>query len=84
MADGEQVLARLALPIAGLMSDQPIEQIRRGFDAVLAAAHALGSELHDPFMAMSFMALEVIPHLKLTDVGLVDVDQFEVVPLFVE
>lgn len=83
-ADGEQVLAQLALPIAGLMSDQPIEQIRRDFDQVLAAAHALGSELHDPFMAMSFMALEVIPHLKLTDVGLVDVDRFEVTPLFVE
>lgn len=84
VAHGEQVLARLALPIAGLMSDQPIEQTRRGFDAVLAAAHTLGSELHDPFMAMSFMALEVIPHLKLTDVGLVDVDRFEVVPLFVD
>lgn len=83
VADGDQVLAQLALPIAGLMSDQPIEQTRRGFDAVLAAAHALGSELHDPFMAMSFMALEVIPHLKLTDVGLVDVDRFEVTPLFV-
>jgi adenine deaminase len=84
VADGEQVLARLALPIAGLMSDQPIEQIRAGFDAVLAAAHALGSELHDPFMAMSFMALEVIPHLKLTDVGLVDVDKFQVVSLFLD
>ncbi len=84
VADGEQVLAQQALPIAGLMSDRPIEQIRREFDAVLAAAHALGSELHDPFMAMSFMALEVIPHLKLTDVGLVDVDQFEVVSLFAE
>jgi adenine deaminase len=84
VAHGDDVLARLALPIAGLMSDQPIEQIRRGFDDVLAAAHALGSELHDPFMAMSFMALEVIPHLKLTDVGLVDVDRFEVAPLFVE
>lgn len=83
-AHGKQVLAQLALPIAGLMSDQPIEQIRRDFDQVLAAAHALGSELHDPFMAISFMALEVIPHLKLTDVGLVDVDKFEVVPLFVD
>jgi adenine deaminase len=84
VAHGEEVLARLALPIAGLMSDQPIEQIRREFDAVLAASHALGSELHDPFMAMSFMALEVIPHLKLTDVGLVDVDRFEVVSLFLD
>ncbi|MEI2690250.1 MAG: adenine deaminase C-terminal domain-containing protein [Anaerolineae bacterium] len=84
VAHGDQILARLALPIAGLMSGEPIEQIRRGFEAVLAAAHALGSELHDPFMAMSFMALEVIPHLKLTDLGLVDVDRFEVVPLFVD
>jgi adenine deaminase len=84
VAHGDQVLAQLALPIGGLMSDQPIKQIRRGFDNVLAAAHTLGSELHDPFMAMSFMALEVIPHLKLTDVGLVDVDRFELVPLFVE
>jgi adenine deaminase len=84
VAHGDTILARLALPIAGLMSDEPIEQIRHGFDQVLAAAHALGSELHDPFMAMSFMALEVIPHLKLTDVGLVDVDQFEMVPLFVD
>jgi adenine deaminase len=84
VAQGDQILARLALPIAGLMSSQPIDQIRREFDAVLAAAHALGSELHDPFMAMSFMALEVIPHLKLTDMGLVDVDRFELVPLFVD
>lgn len=84
VADGERVLAALPLPIAGLMSDQPIEQVRRGFDAVLAAAHSLGSSLHDPFMAISFMALEVIPHLKLTDHGLVDVDRFEMVGLFVE
>jgi adenine deaminase len=83
-ADGDRVLAQLALPIAGLMSDQPIEQIRQGFDDVLAAAHALGSELHDPFMAMSFMALEVIPSLKLTDKGLVDVDRFELVDLWVD
>ncbi len=84
VAHGDNILARLALPIAGLMSDEPVEQIRRNFDQVLAAAHALGSELHDPFMAMSFMALEVIPHLKLTDLGLVDVDRFEIVPLFVD
>ncbi|MER2599932.1 MAG: adenine deaminase [Caldilineales bacterium] len=83
VAHGQAVLAQLALPIAGLMSQQPIEQIRHDFDAVLAAAHQLGSTLHDPFMAMSFMALEVIPHLKLTDQGLVDVDRFELVELFV-
>ncbi|MCS6844948.1 MAG: adenine deaminase [Caldilineales bacterium] len=83
-AEGDQVLAQLALPIAGLMSDQPIGEVRRDFDRLLEAAHALGSPLHDPFMAMSFMALEVIPHLKLTDLGLVDVDRFEIVPLFVD
>jgi adenine deaminase len=82
--DGENVLARLPLPIGGLMSDQPIEDVRQSMDALLEASRLLGSELHDPFMAMSFMALEVIPSLKLTDVGLVDVDRFEVVPLFVE
>ncbi|MFZ1770620.1 MAG: adenine deaminase C-terminal domain-containing protein, partial [Caldilinea sp.] len=67
-----------------LMSDRPIAEVRRGYDALIAAAQALGSPLHDPFMAMSFMALEVIPKLKLTDQGLVDVEQFQIVPLFVE
>jgi adenine deaminase len=83
-ADGERVLARLPLPVAGLMSDQPIERVRQDFDRLLDAAHYLGSPLHDPFMAISFSALEVIPHLKLTDLGLVDVDRFELVPLFVD
>lgn len=82
VVDGSEVLAALPLPVAGLMSDRPIEEVREGVDRLLAAAHALGSPLHDPFMAMSFMALEVIPSLKLTDVGLVDVDQFKVVDLF--
>lgn len=81
--DGEQMLASLPLPIAGLMSDQPIETVRRCMDDLIRAAHELGSPLHDPFMAMSFMALEVIPSLKLTDIGLVDVDQFKQVELFV-
>lgn len=81
--DGENVLASLPLPIGGLMSDQPVEAVRAAMDTLLEASRTLGSELHDPFMAMSFMALEVIPSLKLTDVGLVDVEQFEVVDLFV-
>lgn len=80
--DGEQVLARLPLPVAGLMSEQPIEQMRREYDALIAAAQQMGSAMQDPFMAMSFMALEVIPKLKLTDVGLVDVEQFKVIDLF--
>jgi adenine deaminase len=82
VAEGK-VLARLPLPIAGLMSDRPIEEVRAAYDALLAAARSLGSTMHDPFMAMSFMALEVIPSLKLTDQGLVDVERFCLVDLFV-
>ncbi|HEY9422360.1 MAG TPA: adenine deaminase [Thermoanaerobaculia bacterium] len=82
-AEGETVLGLLPLPIAGLMSDRPIEEVRDGMRALLAAAHGLGATLRDPYMAMSFLALEVIPALKLTDLGLVDVERFEIVPLFV-
>jgi adenine deaminase len=82
--DGEVILSRLPLPIAGLMSDQPIETVRTQMDSLLRASAQLGSPLHDPYMAMSFLALPVIPALKITDLGLVDVDKFEIVPLFVE
>jgi adenine deaminase len=82
-ADGDAILASLPLPVAGLMSDRPIQEVRQGMDGLLSAARQLGSPLHDPFMAMSFMALEVIPRLKLTDQGLVDVEQFAMVDLFV-
>jgi adenine deaminase len=84
VADGETVLALLPLPIAGLMSDLPIEEVRRRCEDLSAHARRLGSTLPDPFMATSFLALEVIPSLKLTDQGLVDVDKFEIVPLFVD
>lgn len=80
---GGEVQAALALPVGGLMSERPIAEVRASYDALRAAAAALGSPLHDPFMAMSFMALEVIPKLKLTDRGLVDVEQFAPVSLFV-
>ena len=82
-ARGDTVLAELPLPIAGLMIDEPIGTVRVKLDGVLKAARHLGAELHDPFMAMSFLALEVIPSLKLTDQGLVDVDLFERVSLWV-
>ncbi len=84
VADGIRILARLPLPVAGLMSNKPITEVRRVLDDVIGAARSLGSELHDPFMALSFLGLEVIPHLKLTDQGLVDVDQFKIVPLWVD
>ncbi len=79
-----QVLRALPLPVGGLMSEGPIETIRDGLDALLEAARALGSSLHDPFMAMSFLGLEVIPSLKITDQGLVDVERFERVGFWVE
>ena len=83
-AENDQVLARLPLPIAGLMSDQPIEFVHYQMEGLLRTAHQLGSHLHDPFMAMSFLALPVIPSLKITDKGLVDVDKFQIVPLFAD
>lgn len=84
VTDGDQVVAELPLPVGGVMSDQPIAAVRRAYDALIAAARHQGSELHDPFMAMSFKALEVIPHLKLTDHGLVDVITFKIVDLFAD
>ena len=84
VANKETVMAQVPLPIAGLMSDQPIETVRAQMDEALNAAHNLGALLHDPFMAMSFLALAVIPALKITDQGLVDVTKFQKVPLFVE
>ena len=84
VAEGEEILAETPLPLAGLMSTEPVEIVRDQVDDAITAAQNLGSTLHDPFMAMSFLALEVIPSLKLTDQGLVDVDQFKIVPLWVE
>jgi adenine deaminase len=79
-----RVLAALPLPIAGLMSDQPLALVRSRLDALLAAARSMGCRLSDPFMTLSFMALPVVPALKITDHGLVDVAAAEVVPLFIE
>lgn len=84
VAEGPQTLATLPLPVAGLMSDRPLGEVRNRYDSLLDAAHEFGSSIRDPFMAMSFMALEVIPKLKLTDRGLVDVEAFDFVDLFVE
>jgi len=83
-ANQDLVLAQLPLPIGGLMSDQSVEDVREAMDLLLISSAALGSDLHDPFMVMGFMALEVIPTLRLTDQGLVDVEQFKPVPLFIE
>lgn len=79
-----KILASLALPIAGLMSDRPLEEVRNKIEGLQAAAKSLGCPLSNPFMALSFLALPVIPELKLTDYGLVDVGQFKLVPIFGE
>lgn len=76
-----RVLALLPLPIAGLMSDQAPETVIAQQRALLEAVTVLGCPLHDPFMPLSFMPLPVIPALKLSDRGLVDVDRFEIVSL---
>ncbi|NOQ19746.1 MAG: adenine deaminase, partial [Desulfobacterales bacterium] len=79
-----RVCADLSLPIAGLMSFKPIQAINHQLDRLLNAAREFGSTLLDPFMTLSFLALPVIPELKITDKGLVDVTRFKVVPLFVD
>jgi len=77
-----EVLARLPLPIAGLMSDRPLADVARGWQEIRRIALDFGSIPAEPFMVLSFLALPVIPELKLTDRGLVDVTRFCPVSLF--
>ncbi len=76
VSDGA-VRAELALPIAGLMSDKTYEQVRDALYPLRSAAKALGVTLPEPFLQVAFLPLPVIPHLKITDFGLVDVDRME-------
>ncbi|GGW27350.1 adenine deaminase [Gemmobacter lanyuensis] len=80
VVQGGKVLAELALPVAGLMSLKPFEEVRDDLAALRAAARSLGVVLEEPFLQLAFLALPVIPHLKITDHGMVDVDKFEVMP----
>jgi adenine deaminase len=84
VAAGGLVLADLPLPIAGLISPGSLEEVAAAYGRLKEAYRALGGTLEDPFMALSFLALPVIPELKLTDLGLVDVGRFEVVSLWGE
>jgi adenine deaminase len=83
VVDGAEVLAELLLPVAGLLSDAPLEEVIAASREIVEAARSLGCTLEAPFQHLSFLALSVIPSLKLTDRGLVDVDRFELVPLAV-
>ena len=79
---GGKMISSVPLPIAGLMANTSVRQVHEQMQGLLASAKTLGCKLPDPFMILSFLSLPVIPELKLTDKGLVDVTQFRVVPLF--
>ena len=79
-----KVLASLPLPIAGLMSEASVAKVNLQLKALHRASKNLGCKIPDPFMMLSFLSLPVIPELKITDKGLVDVNQFKLVPLFGE
>ena len=72
------------LEVAGLMAWEPLERLVAQLGEVNKAASILGCTAADPFMSLSFLALPVIPELKLTDMGLVDVNTSSLVPLFVD
>jgi adenine deaminase len=81
VADG-QVKAELGLPIAGLVSDRPLEEVIQRSAELNTAAHALGCDLAAPFMTLSFLSLSAIPELKLTDQGLIDAVKMRRTSLF--
>jgi adenine deaminase len=76
---GGEVKAVLPLPVAGLLSDRPLEEVCAGLSGLRKAVRAEGGSLDAPFAALSFLALPVIPELRLTDLGLVDVMKQEVI-----
>jgi adenine deaminase len=74
-----KVLATLPLPIAGLLSDEPLEVVVDKLERLEQVATDLGTTLPSPFSTLSFLALPVIPELRLTDLGLVDVSEFRLI-----
>jgi adenine deaminase len=84
VAEGGRVVEELPLPVAGLMSDQPLAHVYERLRSMERRLAALGVTMAAPFMTLSFLALSVIPELKITDRGLVDVARFELVPLGIE
>jgi adenine deaminase len=79
-----QVSGSLPLPYGGLMSDLPVPDVAMCLeDLGRIMRETTGCPLEDPFMTLAFMALPVIPKLKVTDFGLIDVEKFQVVSLFI-
>ncbi len=83
ICNGDEMLAQMPLPVAGLMSEAPLQEVDEQYRELQQASANLGGKMHDPLMALSFMGLEVVPSLKITDQGLVDVDAFEFIPVVV-
>jgi adenine deaminase len=83
VVEEQGVRAELPLPVAGLLSDRPLSEVLESSRAINTAAAALGVTFPAPFQMLAFLALSVVPSLKITDRGLVDVDRFELVPLVV-
>ncbi|MPZ90617.1 MAG: adenine deaminase [Actinobacteria bacterium] len=81
VVDEGRVAGELALPVAGLLSDEPVETVVEHMDRLHEVLADMGVKIPSPFMTLSFLALSVIPSLKITDRGLIDVDRFEIVPL---
>jgi len=84
IAQRGKISGTLALPMAGLMSDKGIEHMGKQLKLMRRVGRDMGCKLDDPFMALAFLSLPVIPELRVTDRGLVDVAQFRTVPLFGE
>jgi adenine deaminase len=84
VVNGDKAIAKTPLEVAGLMSREPLDRLIEQLHEVNRAAVSLGCMIPEPFMSLSFLALPVIPELKLTDMGLVDVNKFSLVPLFID
>lgn len=83
VANNGKIIASLSLPVAGLMSDKPLDRVVKELSEIDGAVRQLGIRVEQPFSTLSFLALPVIPELKLTDKGLVDVNKTAIVDLFV-
>ncbi len=79
----EKTLELLPLPVAGLMSDLSIEEVMKKTKNLVKSSREIGCELDDVFMNLSFLSLPVIPDIKITDKGLIDVNKFEITSLFI-
>ena len=83
IVENGKTLSQLELPIAGLISNKPAEEVMAKLQELEQTAADIGCKINDPFMSMAFLSLSVIPEIKITDKGLIDVSKFKVTNLFV-